>query len=478
MKSKIIFLSFFCAIIFSFGQKNLLLDKKLNKDSISTEFTELYNLTNTIHPGQFMFTSKKEFDKTYFDLKNSIKTNLSIVDYYKLTATLMSKIKDGHTAVDRGQITSLLKDEKVFPFSIYQIKKKYYFDKSTDENKNYKGLRILTINGKNIASIVNEVKKYIHLEGRNETGLNARFKNFPFYYYIYDQSETFDVEFLDKNNQKQKIVLNGISFDNFTKNTRENIPPLGTEIRKDNIAVLKFHSFENGYNEADRKIAEKQLDHFFTKLDSLKTKNLIIDFRDNSGGSADIANYLFSYLTDKPYYYLDYFGAKYKSVKDWKHYAQNPNNIEEIDLSEIKKINGLNCYNSTNSDDWWFKKQQSKVNPFKGKISILMNGGCFSTTGHFLALLREYKIGKFYGEYSQGSNYSNAGGQAFVLPYSKTLVWIPTFLYKMRTPNFKNDAKGIKPDFEIPVQAEDLQTGFDRQMDFVVREIKKENLKK
>lgn len=473
MNLKLLFLSFFFIIHFSFGQKNLLLEKKLDKDSISAEFTELYNLTNTIHPGQFMFTSKKEFDKTYFDLKNSIKTNLSIVDYYKLTATLMAKIKDGHTTVDRGQITTLLKDEQVFPFSIYQIKGKYYFDKSTDENKNYKGLQILSINGKEIATIVNEIKKYIHLEGRNETGLNTRFKNFPFYYFIYNQSEKFDIEFLDKNNQKQKIVLNGITFGNFTKSTTENVPPLTTEIRKDKIAVLKFLSFANGYNEADRKVAEKQLDDFFTKLDRQKTKNLIIDLRDNGGGSADIANYLFSYLTDKPYYYLDYFGAKYNNVISWKHYAQNPDNIEEIDLSETKKINGLNCYNSTNSDDWWFKKQQSKVNPFKGKISILMNGGCFSTTGHFLALLREYKIGKFYGEYSQGSSYSNAGGQAFVLPYSKTLVWVPTFQYKMRTPNFQNDEKGIKPDVEITVQAEDLKTGFDRQMDFVVREINK-----
>ncbi|MPT36523.1 MAG: peptidase S41, partial [Flavobacterium sp.] len=65
-----------------------MLDKKLKKDSIAAEFTQLYNLTNAIHPGQFMFCSKKEFDQTYLDLKNSIKGDLSIVEYYKLTATL------------------------------------------------------------------------------------------------------------------------------------------------------------------------------------------------------------------------------------------------------------------------------------------------------------------------------------------------------------------------------------------------------
>ncbi len=162
-------------------------------------------------------------------------------------------------------------------------------------------------------------------------------------------------------------------------------------------------------------------------------------------------------------------------MKNWKHYAQYLDNIEEINLAETKKINGLNCYTATDSTDdyWWFKKQQNKTNYYKGQIHVLMNGGCFSTTGHLLALMREYKIGTFYGEYSQGSNYSNSGGQRFVLPYSKTVVWVPTFQYKMRTPNFRSDPKGIKPDVEIQFQADDLKTGFDRQMDFVIRKIEK-----
>lgn len=152
--------------------------------------------------------------------------------------------------------------------------------------------------------------------------------------------------------------------------------------------------------------------------------------------------------------------------------CQYPNNIEEIVITETKRKNGLHCYTETNAEDyWWFEMQQNKSNYYKGNIKVLMNGGCFSTTGHLLALMREYKIGKFYGEYSQGSNYSNAGGQAFVLPYSKTLVWIPTSQYKMRTPNFQYDSKGIKPDIEVQIEPNDLKTGFDRQMDFVIKQI-------
>ncbi|WP_081806342.1 S41 family peptidase [Chryseobacterium sp. UNC8MFCol] len=476
MNFKIVLPFLFLTINLSLGQsialkKPGLLDKSLKKDSVIAEFSELYHLTNTIHPGQFMFCSKKEFDQTYLSLKNSIKTDLSLVEYYQLTATLMAKIKDGHTAVDRGRIIGLLNDRLVFPFSIYKIKDHYYLDQSSQENKEYAGLRILKINGKDINAVVNDIKQYIHLEGRNETGLNVRFSNFPFYYFIYNQTDKFEIEYVDRNNHKQKSEFKGMPFKTYTSNISKKTEPLTTEFRTNNLAILKFRSFENGYNESDRKIAEKQLDRFFTQLDSLKTENLIIDLRDNSGGSADIANYLFSYLSSTPYYYFDYVGAKYKSVKDWKHYAQYPDNIEEINLSETKFKDGLNCYTETDgTDDWWLELQQNKPNFYKGKISILINGGCFSTTGHLLALMREYKIGKFYGEYSQGSNYSNAGGQAFVLPYSKTLVWIPTFQYRMRTPHFINDPKGIKPDVEIQTEPDDLRTGFDRRMDFVMNQ--------
>lgn len=478
MNFKIVLPLLLFTVNFALGQNTALknpelLNKTLKKDSIIAEFSELYHLTNTIHPGQFMFCSQNEFDKTYSSLKSSIKTDLSLVEYYKLTATLMAKIKDGHTAVDRGRIIGLLNDRLVFPFSIYKIKDHYYLDKSSPENKEYAGLRILKINGKDIHAVVNEMKQYIHLEGRNETGLNARFSNFPFYYFIYNQTEKFEIEYVDRNNHKLKGIFKGMPFKEYTGTISKKSEPLTTEFRTNNLAVLKFRSFENGYNEAERKIAEKQLDRFFTQLDSLKTKNLIIDLRDNSGGSADIANYLFSYLSSTPYYYLDYMGAKYKSAKEWKHYAQYPDNIDEINLNETKLKDGLNCYTETNSADWWFKLQQNKPNFYKGKISVLINGGCFSTTGHLLALMREYKIGKLYGEYSQGSNYSNAGGQAFVLPYSKTLVWIPTFQYRMRTPNFKTDPKGIKPDVEIEIQPNDLQTKFDRPMDFVIERIGK-----
>lgn len=461
---------------FSYGQKtelkSPLLQKTLKRDSIAVEFATLYNLINTVHPGEYMFCSKQEFDKYYDSLKNTIQSDLSVLDYYKLTAALMTKIKDGHTAVDRNNITSLLKDQLTFPYSLYKIKGEYYFSKSATADKSFTGCKILKINKIDIHTIIESIQKYMSIEGENETAINIRLSNFPFYYFIYDQSESFKIEYEEEGHQSQTVKLKGVEFEKFTKTTVDNSVPLSEEFKDNEIAILKVHSFRNGYHEIDRKVAEAQLDSFFTKLDSLKTTNLILDLRNNAGGSPDIANYLFSYLINRPYYYLDYVGVKYNSIKEWKHFAQFPDKIKEVDLSKTKFKNGLNCYTETdNVDYWFFEKQLNKINYFKGKVSVLINGGCFSTTGHLLALMRDNGIGIFYGEYSQGSNYSNSGGQAFVLPYSKTLVWIPISQFKMRTPNFQYDSKGIKPDIEIQIQPDDLKTAFDRVLEYVLTAI-------
>jgi hypothetical protein len=453
--------------------ENPLFQKSLNRDSIRADFATLYNLTNTIHPGEFMFCRKQEFDKCYDSLKNSIQSDISVVEYYKITATLMAKIKDGHTVVDRGNISTLLKDQLTFPYNLYKINDAYYLNKTPLTDNNLSGCKVLKINGKDIHAIIKTIRSYLCIEGENETAINSQLMNFPFYYFIYEQSEIFEIEY-EEGQTSKTIRLKGVEFPTFYKAVYEKQEPLSTDFFNNKIAILKVRTFSNGYNDYDRKIAEEQLDAFFSKLDSLKTTDLILDLRGNSGGAPEMANDLFSYLTNKPYYYFAYIGMKYNSVKEWKHFAQFPNKIDEIDLSQTKIINGLNCYTPTTEnrvDYWYFEKQQNKPNYFKGNIHVLINGGCFSTTGHLLALMRNYSIGTFYGEYSQGSNYSNSGMQAFIMPYSKTLVWIPFMQFKMNTPKFKYDPKGIKPDVELEKEPNDLKKHFDRIQDYVIQKI-------
>ncbi|HET6245342.1 MAG: peptidase S41 [Bacteroidetes bacterium] len=474
---KYIFPLFFIASV-SLGQniyptENPLFIKTLEKDSIINELGILYDLLNTIHPGQFMHTEKAVFDNCYDSLRKSIQTDLTTIEYYCKTSLLLSKIKDGHTWVENSTIKKQLQNELVFPFSVYKASDKFIISKSgTEEYNSFIGKTILKINDKSISEIVSKVKPYISLEGENETGMNYTFQLFPFYYFFIDSSNTFKLDYLDSIGNNATTVLKGIEYREFTKNTRRIVEPIHQEFKEGKIAILTVNTFYIGDFEYYKINYKKYIDDFFKKVEKLKISSLIIDVRGNSGGSAEVSNYLFSYLTDKPYYYFEYVGKKYKKTAEWKFYSTSPQYINDVDTATTKFINNLHCEVETDKKNyWWFEKQKGKRKYHKGEIITLIDGGCFSTTGHFVSLLKDNQIGKLYGECTQGSYYSNDGGHMFQLPYSKLLVRIPTAQFKMRMPNFQYNPKGICPDLEINKKPDDFKTKYDRQLDSVIEQL-------
>ena len=102
---------------------------------------------------------------------------------------------------------------------------------------------------------------------------------------------------------------------------------------------------------------------------------------------------------------------------------------------------------------------------------MLLNGACASTTGHFLALLKENSVGRLVGECSHSSYYSNDASLMFKLPCSGLLVRIPTGQFKLKTSHFTYDPKGICPDIEILKQNEDFVSDYDRQLAEAIKQL-------
>lgn len=451
---------------------NILFGQTLKKDSVIKEFSILYGLLNTFHPGQFMHCDKIIFDRCYDSLSKSIRADLSVPEYYCKTTFLISKIKDGHTWAGNSEFREALKTRLVFPFSIYKINDNFILSKAGSKDYDYLiGKTISKINGKTINELVSNIKSYLSIEGTNETAINNSFQLFPFYYFLIDTSQTFKISLIDSLDDVQELTLKGIEYGTYKSNTRKIVEPIEQSF-KENIAILTVNTFNFSDYEYKKINYKVYIDNFFKQVSKMKINNLIIDVRTNSGGAPEISSYLFSYLANKPYFYFEYVGIKYKKAGAWKYFSTDPQDIYDIDTTKFKYINNLYCETQTDKNArWWFKQQNCKKKNYQGNLVVLINGGCFSTTGHFLALLRDNHIGKLYGECSQGSFYSNDGGHSFQLPYSKTLLGIPTAQFKMRMPNFSYDSKGICPDIEVLKSPKDFKTNYDRQLNCAIEEL-------
>lgn len=441
---------------FLFGQNEI-----LKKDSVIKDLNTLYLLLNEIHPGLFMHSSKVVFDHSYDSLKKSVNSDLTLTEYYCKIQFLVAKVKDSHTWVDHSKLRTSIQNQPLFPFAIYNSGSNYVLSKSgIPEYDSLIGCSITKINGENINDIIPKTAVFMSIEGKNTSSLNSTLQYFPFYYYLIDTATSFRVQLIDKNRVLREISLIGVTFNSFVKRTRKIVEPIQQDFFSKNIAVLTVNTFNIGDFEYKIINYKKYIDAFFKQVRQDKITNLIIDVRNNNGGAPEISNYLFSYLCSNPYYYFDYVGRKCKNTDKLRQYCTTPNDFANVDTTKTTFKENLYC---DIKGRWWIGQQKPKKKSFSGNLIVLLNGACASTTGHFLALLKENNVGQLVGECSHSSYYSNDASLMFKLPCSGLLVRIPTGQFKLKTSHFTYDPKGICPEIEILKQNEDFVSDYDRQ---------------
>ena len=128
-------------------------------------------------------------------------------------------------------------------------------------------------------------------------------------------------------------------------------------------AILKLSSF--GLRDMDAYFVF--LDSAFRQLQNAHIQHLILDLRDNQGGHPIFAAQLLSYLTDGEFIY----------------FKRNP------DVADFEPL---------------YLPMQPNTQTFTGRLIVLVNGNCLSTTGHLISLLKFHTDALFIGE-DPGSTY-------------------------------------------------------------------------
>jgi C-terminal processing protease CtpA/Prc len=108
--------------------------------------------------------------------------------------------------------------------------------------------------------------------------------------------------------------------------------------------------------------------------------------------------------------------------------------------------------------------------PFEGNIFILINGGGFSTTGHFTSVLQYHNIGTFVGVETGGTYTCNDASKEIKLDNTRIYVLSPRGTFAAAVEGFP-DNRGIIPDVIIEPKVEDLVIGKDTELEYVLNEL-------
>lgn len=451
---------------------------KYPKYELAEDFDLMVNSLKEAHTGLYWYNSEQQFDSVVAVQRKKLRDSLNAIEFYNIAAPIVAYTKEDHCDINLSDeiLNFLKKSGKFIPLSVLSVNKNIYILNNPDELTNIKGLQIKKINGIPIEHVYDSLFNTFASDGYIKQSKYRWLDNVTLsklYAVSIGQPDDFEIEVLNPKTKKLTThTIKAVDSKNLSQISKNvslypDLPPAYFEVSPGNTVVLTFTTFSNTSYEESEMNFKNFVDEAFKKIDSLKTKKLIIDIRANGGGTEGNEDYLFSYLTDKPY-------NKYKSVEisafTYSFYKHTDYNKEEDIIefeTDIKEEHYLASDGRILRKKGIEEPEPIKPNPYKGKIYILTSGWTYSGGAEFSSLMKEHTNAVFIGEEVGGAFQGNTSGYSFelILPNTKISVDVPLLKFSLNVSRGKF-GRGVIPDYEIQPTYKNYENKSDTVMKF------------
>ncbi|MDW3652514.1 MAG: S41 family peptidase [Bacteroidia bacterium] len=453
-----------------FSQKILSLEK------IQEDFDYLVANLEEKHQGIKLHLSPKDFSRKVDSLRAEL-SPMSRPDFFKHINALLYLTHEGHTEARLPGKTLLQMGTKpvFFPLSIRIFNKKAYLSQYYDKEQiaPIKGAELLSINGRKIEEIMEEVLPYIPTDGFNWTSAYEWLSwQFPLYYrLVFGPEEEFEIRFKARKSEKiQSINLAPIKATQLkSKNAYWDIPVLrhkafDFEIIEDSIAYLAV----NGFSREAEAYAKRLKAHFQT-IKEQKIKHLIIDIQYNGGGTEGHENLLMSYLSPQAF-------QKYAFVSTYpeffeKHIGKKVRAFDQWKMEKNRALRGDFSLQSDYYSDQGFTKPEKDL-IYEGKVYALIGGVTFSGGAEFASMLKMTERAIFIGEETGGAYEGNVSGYSteIKLPHSRIKISIPAVHFRLNVEP-EEKSRGVMPDYEVQQTIKDYLDRKNSKKEYVLSKL-------
>jgi hypothetical protein len=442
------------------------------------------------HPNPFEFCDEKYFNKVYEASTYAIEERTSLSEYSLIVANLLNTLRDSHTAIDYGQLLDLQFSGNGYflPLALERVSNErlQLLVKRDWEGKITPGSELLAVNGINSEVLFKQAMNYACIEGDADEakkavatsilmicgGLKHPYQKENSVRVVdYNSGDTLDVPL--RGYQRKEFYR-----ERFRHEMEEHPNPVDLDIDDEhNLAILKVSTFAPAGSRRYRKsIAES-----FARINEGSYGNLIIDLRNNGGGSSAMVEYLYSFLDSSGYNTpsnvigrnselassrsrLMYstlgdiitflFFAHNEDVQSFRHFAQMP-------LGAVDTV--------------YFNRPTKQLSQaiYKGNCYVLINGLTASAAVDFTNAFKQRRRGAIVGQQCLGPVTGTWGNPAsYTLERSGLRVSIATIRYNYDD-SFRYERNAIMPDHWVDCSADDLNRKADSQIDFVINLLKK-----
>jgi len=457
------------------SSKNFNPQQTITADSARRSITELMGEMAKKHPGFYRYTPKTEFARFIDSSLSSIKGPMDQLEYFRTLKPLIAKVHCVHTNVSLSDeyIGFLNKGQNMLPLDVCFTGEKAYITGNYSSNEAVPvGAELLSINGHSIAGIKARLFEMISSDGFNQTwkyqAINNRFAQA--YRANYELAGSFKIRIAAGNGEKE-FVLPAVRNDVIPVPKAMDLgwqPRLSFNI-KDSVAVLTIRSF----GETDIKAGGQQFRKFisgvFKDLKAQHTGKLVIDLRNNTGGSDPNAALLCRYLIDRPFRYWD-------RIEVTEPFALSIKGSAKLIYGKpIKKDSVYLWRRSRFTREFdFYETQQPEADVYQGKLVVLINGACLSSCADVAAVLQHNKRALTVGEETGGGYQGNTSG---LIPEAKLdfglKVSIPLLKYVNAVDPNKNLGHGTFPDIAFRLTIGDVLNGRDVMLTTALQQLSK-----
>ena len=443
--------------------------EKFPADTVLKIIDDVAKELSAKHPGFYRYNSKEEFDHFIDSIKNTVKDSLTEMEAYLKLKPIISKIDCIHTGLSLPQEYKdyLNENPNLFPFQLFCLGSKSFVVKNHSNCESIlAGDEIVSINGQRMERIIPKLFQLIPSDGYNLTRkYRALFYQFPGWYRSIDLTESFRVV-ARHHNIESTYQIAGKKFKDIAEEgfLVEPVRAKQLEFRiENNIGYLSIHSFARTEINRCNQNFRNFMVQTFSQLKELNIKNLVVDLRDNTGGSDPYAAYFTSYFFDKPFRYWDRIEVTQAVANEIKGaalklYYRKPVLRDSIWLWQSAR----------HSDEFdFYKEQKPASNNFKGKVYILINGFCMSSCADVIAILSYNKKATLIGQETGGCYQGNNSGMipdTQVKPFDFTLS-VPLQKYVNYVDRSVNIGRGTMPDYAVNWTIDDILKGDDLELD-------------
>ena len=457
----------------SFGQK--FQDRTFTAIQLKEDFKVLKAALTSIHPSLYSFQTEKQLAEKFAKVEASIEDGMTELDFLTLVSTITKSIGCGHTSTHQWNSRAERKRLKKLPIEKRDTLNYLPFNGSFRDHRLFVGesfdsilasnMEILSIDNHSITELEQKVynfpsisedgqgKRLTHFLGRTQVLRNIYTVYFP----LKDSVELIlqlpegPIRRKFKTKKKNEFISEPVLQDSTqwdlkfregkVKNKYRRMHSsihFYQHINRRDVALLDITTFKSGFKPTYNLI--------FDYLKKQQTKHLILDLRGNLGGDIESVIKLLSHTLTKSHTFTMSGRKIPREVKktEYKEFFILPFIRSLLINSKFKKkkLNGRRVYSRT--------IKLATENHFDGQVYVLINGGSFSASSFFSAILKNDKQAIFIGEESGGAaELSNAG--LYFLPKSQNssiTIRIPRFLIDYQIIGAEK-GRGIQPDYIV-----------------------------